>query len=85
MVPGSFRTRTFHRFRRFRGACRPPPRIRNSFVKLPMVKFDTRGYMERQNFIVFQERMCVVFQLSMIMFYIWILCGVIAIFMESTK
>lgn len=46
-------------------------------------RFDPVGYMEYQNFLLFQERMCVIFQLTLIMFCIFLLLLIVSMFLDT--
>lgn len=46
-------------------------------------RYDPIGFMEYQNFLMFQERMCVVFQITMVMFCMLLLCMILSMFLES--
>lgn len=76
MVPGSFRKKRFHR------VCRPSLRIRRRGVGHGP-GFDSRAYMEYQNFLMFQERMCSVLQITTVMFVLWLFAVVLMIVVDA--
>lgn len=76
MVPGCFR------YRRFRRACRPDLRLRYVDDELGAV-FDPHAYMEYQNFLVFQARMCSVLQITTVMFVLWLFAVVLMIVVHA--
>lgn len=48
-------------------------------------RYDPIKYMEYQNFLMFQERMCVVLQTTTVMFCMFLLCMILSMIMESLE
>ena len=78
MGPGRLRSKHFRR------RCRPALKIRCR-DKPPAPRFDARAYMEYQNFVVSQDRMCATIQVSFGMFVLWLVACIIHIATEPIK
>ena len=75
MVPGSVRSR------RFRRDCFRRPSLRMALYNYTNDRYvnyrvcdmiDSQAYMEYENFLAFQEKMCSVLEMIMIMFFVWV-------------
>lgn len=66
--------------------CRPKlKRIMPSYVYSQPPWFEPIKYMEYENFLIFQERMCVIFQLTMIMFSVVLMCLILSMFLDTLQ
>lgn len=81
MVPGYLRSRRSLMSRRI---SRPMTNRRMpSYIYAHDPRFDPVRYMEYQNFLAFQERMCVIFQLTLIMFCVSLLFLIVSMFLDT--
>lgn len=84
MVRGGMRSRRSFGYRR--RTCRPRLKRRMpAYMYTPAPCFDPVKNMEYENFLVFQERMCVIFQLTVVMFGVILICLILSMFLYSLK
>ena len=84
MVPGYMRSRRSLGSRR--RTCRPRLKRRMpSYMYTQPPWFDPIKYMEYENFLIFQERMCSIFQLTVVMFGMFLLCSILSMFLDTLQ
>ena len=69
-----------------RRTCRPKlERRMPSYMYTQPPWFDPVKNMEYDNFLVFQERMCSIFQITMMMFCMFLLCLTLSMFLDTLQ